>query len=443
MNRQHSRRLVVEFLEDRTLLSSSPLAPDAAAPLGQPADAGMVTSRTDYVVTGPFRQASPEGQADVAALLAANADGTVSVPSALPSQFSSGSSGLEANPSLPASALFQGDHSSAGDFTRAIAVNCAPAVPVFASALPVVELHSLDLRPSLGLRDQPFRSFDNGGYEVKWYVPAEVFTFVVSVANRLEDSAAPAASAPLVSQILATAPAIAHAMNRVAALLDTAGSNLRGVDSTPAVATVQAGQVEQAATEATSVRSEAIFKEPSSPAGQIPSQGLLAQGELVAGPLNSALMRLRAGNREVSSWVVLVERGTGSVPSWGRAVAGVASTLPSPVRHAGEPLAPALPDLVEIVSLSSKAAVALETGLPLNVLLLRQEVDTFFAHLGSHPEAAPGLRSYLRLAPWLALLGGAAAFEFTRRWNKKSSRRTASEEEAVFGPVAFLPEDRQ
>jgi hypothetical protein len=91
----------------------------------------------------------------------------------------------------------------------------------------------------------------------------------------------------------------------------------------------------------------------------------------------------------------------------------------------------------EIVSLAVKAGALLEAGLPLDLPVLKQEVDAFFARLGELGEGGDGLRAGVRLAPWLVLLA-AGAFELARRWEKRSSRRGRPGDEVVLGPAALL-----
>jgi hypothetical protein len=282
----------------------------------------------------------------------------------------------------------------------------------------------------------------NEGYR---FFSTEVIRIVIPIVNQPANASAPVAPSPLVSEPLPTAPVIVHTVTRVATTIDTSGTSQEGEKSPSALTRLQEGAAEQAAGEtAPTVRAEEVAeKESASPARQTSAQGPLAQADAGAGALNAAVMRVRAGNREHSVWGDFAEPGASSVPE-------VAQTGPASSPYTPQPrmttvarrLAPPLPELVALVHLSSQAALALETGMAVDLVLLKQEVDTFFAHLAGHPETVERFRPYLRVAPWLALLGGAAAFEFARRWEKKS-RRTTAEDEAVFGPLAFLPEDRQ
>jgi hypothetical protein len=423
--RQCSRCLVVEFLEDRALLSAGALGPVAGGPtlLDHFSHSEMIAGWSGPGAAGQVRQAPADSQFTTGALPPADGAGA----------------------SMPAPMILSNDQRAGSDCTNAPAVNCAPAPPVSVPAPPVVTLPPIDIRPPSGLGDQPPRSPTDNTNGVNRNLPTEAIGFLNTITFRLGNSSSGLARAPLVSQTRPTSPSIPHTVSRVATVLDTSASSQGGEAPSPLTVLQEAAAAQAAGEGLTPVRSEEVtVKEPASSAEQAPARGLLVQGETVANPVNSAAMRVRAGNREPSSWMGFPEKGASPVRPLEQAVPGAArDTLAHRAALAGKRLAPPLPDLIEIVTLSSKAAVALETGLPLDLVLLRQEVDTFFAHLASHPEAGERFQTYLRFAPWLALLGGAAAFEFARRWDRKSSPRTASEDEAVFGPVAFLPEKRQ
>src|SRR5262249_43925756 len=117
----------------------------------------------------------------------------------------------------------------------------------------------------------------------------------------------------LVSQVLPTAPAIAHTAIRAATLLDTSGTSRGEEVPASSLTLLQEGATEQAAIEGSpAIRSEEVTeKESANPAGQVPAQGLLVQGEAVAGPLNASAMRVRAGNRERSAWGNFPEKEAG------------------------------------------------------------------------------------------------------------------------------------
>jgi hypothetical protein len=393
-------------------------------PLDHLSSPEMVAGGSSPGTPGQFRQAPQDGQPTTGALPPVDGVST----------------------STPVSSSLPSDQHSGGDFTNTSAVNCVPTTPFFVPAPPVVILPPIDFRPPSGPADQPPRAPLDSTNGVTRNLPAEFIGFVNIITIRLGNSNNNVARAPLVSQALPTSPSILHTVSRVATLLDTSASSQGAEEATSSLTVLQVGEAEQAAVEGpTPARPEEVTgKESAAQPGRAPNRDLVVQGEAVANPLNLAALRVRAGNRERPSWADFSERSAETVRPVAQAMPGAARNTPnhSPT-PAGKQLAPPLPDLIEIVSLSSKAAVALETGLPLDLLLLRQEVDTFFAHLASHPEMGERFQTYLRFAPWLALLGGAAAFEFARRWDKKSSPRTASEDEAVFGPVAFLPEDRQ
>jgi hypothetical protein len=384
----------------------------------------MVAGGSSPGTPGQFRQAPQDGQPTTGALPPVDGVST----------------------STPVSSSLPGDQYSGGNFANTSDVNCAPTTPALVPGPPVATLPPIDIRPPSPPADQPPRAPIDRTNGVTRNLPAEFIGFVNTITIRLGNSSNSVARAPLVSQALPTSPSILHTVSRVATLLDTSASSQGTEEATSSLTVLQVSEAEQAAVDSlTPARPEEVTgKELAAQPGRAPNRDLVVQGETVANPLNLAALRVRAGNRERPSWADFSERPAEAVRPVAQAVPGAARSTPShPPTPAGKRLAPPLPDLIEIVSLSSKAAVALETGLPLDLLLLRQEVDTFFAHLASHPEVGERLQTYLRFAPWLALLGGAAAFEFARRWDKKSSRRTASEDEAVFGPVAFLPEDRQ
>jgi hypothetical protein len=426
IHRQRSRCLVVEYLEDRLVLSAGAFGtfPGGPIPREHFSSPEMAAGGSSPGTPGQFRQAPQDSQPTTGGL--PPVDGI--------------------NNSMPASSTPPSDQHSGANFTNTSAVNCAPATPVFVPAPPVVLLLPGGVRPPTGPGDRPPRAPIDNTSAANRNLATELIAFVNTITSRLRNSSTSVARGPLVSQSQPTSPSILHTVTRVATLLDNSASSQGAEEATSALTVLQVGEAEQAADEGlTPARPEEVTgKEPAAQPGPAPNRDLVVQGETVANPLNLAAMRVRAGHRERPSWADFSERPAETVRPVGPTMPAAARDKPShPPTAAAKRLAPPLSDLVEIVSLSSKAAVALETGLPLDLLLLRQEVDTFFAHLASHPEAGERFQSYLRFAPWLALLGGAAAFEFARRWDKKSSRRTASEDEAVFGPVAFLPEDRQ
>jgi hypothetical protein len=92
--------------------------------------------------------------------------------------------------------------------------------------------------------------------------------------------------------------------------------------------------------------------------------------------------------------------------------------------------------MVEVLKISSSAVALLEGGLPVDLAVLKQHVDTFFARLG---EAREGMPAPVFWGPWLIVVS-AAALELFRRWEKLGSRRPATDDEVVLGPTVFLPD---
>src|SRR5262249_29168020 len=181
IHRRRSRFLVVEFLEDRFLLSSSAFGPVVFGPT--PPD-HYSNSEIAAGWNGSFREASSDNHPTTGALPPVDTAGaSMPSPNSLPSGPYAG-----------------------GDFTNGLAVNCAPATPVFVSAPPVFTLPPIDLRPPSRPADQPPRIPLDGTGGVNWNLPTGVFVYVTTVTMRLDNSGSGVTRAPLVSQALPSAP---------------------------------------------------------------------------------------------------------------------------------------------------------------------------------------------------------------------------------------------
>jgi hypothetical protein len=91
--------------------------------------------------------------------------------------------------------------------------------------------------------------------------------------------------------------------------------------------------------------------------------------------------------------------------------------------------------------LFTRVGVLLESGLPFDLPILRQDVDEFFARLSAIGQGNDDWPGYARFGPWLIVLT-AVALEAARRWERKFSRRAVPGCEVVLGPANLLTEDQ-
>jgi len=92
------------------------------------------------------------------------------------------------------------------------------------------------------------------------------------------------------------------------------------------------------------------------------------------------------------------------------------------------------------IGLSARVGALLEGGLPLDLPLLKRNVDEFFVRLAEIAEGGDDMQACARLGPWLIVLT-AATLAAARRWDQRSARRAAPGDEVVLGPAALLTEE--
>ncbi len=186
-----------------------------------------------------------------------------------------------------------------------------------------------------------------------------------------------------------------------------------------------------------------VVREPGRTASSLP---ISLQRIMASAPAALALAPVAgaAGDGDSAGAPTFVQRGAAPAAAPGTSVLLLHAAGSPAGRAAPEPDRPAAsvspaPTTVTAIDLPAQAAAILEGGLPLDVAALGRDADDFFARLAVLGDARAAMQGGMRFLPWVVLLAG-AAFEFARRWEKRSSRRPAADE-LPHGPVAFLPEE--
>ena len=186
-------------------------------------------------------------------------------------------------------------------------------------------------------------------------------------------------------------------------------------------------------------------REPGPTAAALPAPLVAAQGIAFA-PAAGSLLWGAAKAADIPAVAALLPGATVAVSGRGRA------TLPgapgswaghgSPAGPAAVVPAPYVVNRLDVPELPAAAAGLLEQGLPLKLQFLRDDVEAFLSRLVAPAGPEVGWHGYARLVPWAVLLS-AAAFEFARHWWKQSAGGPAARDEAVLGPLAYLPEEER
>jgi hypothetical protein len=406
------RALLVEVLEDRLLLSSGliPSGPGVAAPANDHALPALAGAPGGFWSAGAPRDA-----------WAGKAVGAVAVPTGdlLEPEFAGPAAGAFAY----APAGFPPAHVASIPATVATLSGPWPGQPwaeVWADARPVLP-----------------ESLARGWFEIGEPAPgSEVRT----------DAAARTAATPAASP--GSLPAAEVRTAGSAALSGTAGA----VPAAPALPAATALPAALAAKEASTQASSAEVRGPRTVAAREPSPTaalslapLVPPPGIALAPAAGSMLWGAAKAAEIPGVAALLP---GSTPSFsGRAQATLPGAAGSSAGN-GPPAGPSLAvsvsypaDRLDVLEIPANAAGLLEQGLPLKLQFLKEDVEAFLARLVAPAGAEGGWHGYARLVPWAVLLS-AAAFEFAHRWWKRPTPPgPAARDEAVLGPLAYLPEE--